>query len=240
MKKCLTSRFFHLFTSLMFLGLGNAYAQAGITIAPVVINLDPSRTLSSQTSFNNVTNKIISFEAKIQTWSMKDGETILSDTRDILVNPNTFQLPPGATQIIRIGLRKKPSDTELTYRLIVTQLNEGNIITNQQGIAIQILPAFSLPVYISSPSYKPAVSYGVVKDGNDLLLKATNSGNKHQTYNNLMVSSGMLTFVVPSRAVLAGANFTVRLPGFAAASAPLKLIYLDYTQVQRTETVPLP
>ena len=164
MKQNLVSQLFRLLTPLMFLGLGNAYAQAGITIAPVVINLDPSRTLSSQTSFNNVTNKIISFEAKIQTWSMKDGETILSDTRDILVNPNTFQLPPGATQIIRIGLRKKPSDIELTYRLIVTQLNEGNVITNQQGIAIQVLPAFSLPVYISSPSYKPAVSYGVVQD----------------------------------------------------------------------------
>ena len=173
-------------------------------------------------------------------WTQKDGESILADTRDVLVNPNSFQLSPGSTQVIRIGLRKKPGNSELTYRLLIAQKNQGSTVSNDQGVSLQVLPTFSIPVYVSAESFRPAVTYSLLRDGADLLLTATNSGNRHQTFNNLSVSSGALSSAVPSRAVLAGTNFTVRLPGFAAASAPLKLMYLDYTQVQRTETVPLP
>lgn len=216
------------------------HAQAGVTIAPVVVNIDPSRALSGQTSFQNGTNKTIDFTVQVQAWSQKDGENVLTDTRDVLVNPNSFQLPPGSTQVIRIGLRKKPGNTELTYRLLIAQKNQGSTVSNEQGVSLQVLPTFSLPVYISDPGAKPAVAYKLARDGADLLLTASNSGNKHQTYNNLVVSSGALKTEVPSRAILSGTSFTVRLPGFGAATAPVKLDYQDYTQAQRSETVPLP
>ena len=241
MKQTLTTRLLLFVVSLTAaVTFSTVHAQAGVTIAPVVVNIDPNRTLSGQTSFNNGTNKTIDFTVNIQVWTQKDGESILADTRDVLVNPNSFQLSPGSTQVIRIGLRKKPGNSELTYRLLIAQKNQGSTVSNDQGVSLQVLPTFSIPVYVSAESFKPAVAYSLLRDGADLLLTATNSGNRHQTFNNLSVSSGALSSAVPSRAVLAGTNFTVRLPGFAAASAPLKLMYLDYTQVQRTETVPLP
>jgi len=217
-----------------------AHAQTGITMSPVVVNIDPNRTLSGQTSFTNGTGNTVDFAVNVQVWSQKDGQNVLADTRDVLVNPSSFQLSPGSTQVIRIGLRKKPGATELTYRLLIAQQNQGNVVTTSQGLAVQVLPTFSLPIYISAEGYKPAVAYGVTRDGKDLVLTATNTGSKHQTYNNLTISSGTLSFQVPSQAILAGSTFSVRLPDFAAASAPLKLSYQDYTQVQRTETVPLP
>ncbi|WP_424949244.1 fimbrial biogenesis chaperone [Deinococcus sp.] len=240
MKQTSVSRLLPAFAALALTTLSTVHAQAGVTIAPVVVNIDPNRTLSGQTSFTNGTNKTIDFDVVVQVWTQKDGESMLAETRDVLVNPNSFQLAPGSTQVIRIGLRKKPGGSELTYRLLIAQKNQGSTVSNEQGISLQVLPTFSLPVYISSEGFKPAVAYGVARDGGDLVLTATNTGNKHQTFNNLTVSSGTLTFNVPSRAVLAGSSFSVRLPGFAGASAPLTLSYQDYTQVQRTETVPLP
>ncbi len=235
--------FSHLVLTTLILGastLPSVEAQAGVTIAPVVVNIDPNRTLSGQTSFSNGTNKPIDFEVNVQIWNQKDGESVLSDTRDVLVNPNYFTLTPGSTQVIRVGLRKKPGNVELTYRLLISQKNEGSKLSSEQGIVLQVLPTFSLPIYISGQSYKPAIAYGLIKDGDDLILTAINSGNKHQTYNNLNISSGTLIFNVPSRAVLAGATYSIRLAGFGVATAPLKLTYLDYNQTQRTETVPLP
>ena len=217
-----------------------ANAQSGITMAPVVVNIDPNRTLSGQTSFTNGTNLTVDFAVTVQLWTQKDGQSVLADTRDVLVNPNTFQLAPGSTQIIRVGLRKKPGDTELTYRLLIAQKNQGNVVTTAQGLAVQVLPTFSLPIYISADAFKPAVAYSVTKDGADLLLTAVNTGSRHQTYNNLSIVNGDLKVNVPSQAVLAGSTFSVRLPGFASAKGALQLSYMDYTQAARTETVPLP
>lgn len=240
MKHTLVSRLLFTASILALTTVPLAQAQAGITIAPVVVNIDPNRALSGQTSFSNGTGNTIDYDVVVQVWSQKDGESVLADTRDVLVNPNSFQLAPNSTQVIRVGLRKKPGNTELTYRLLIAQKNQGSTVTNGEGISLQVLPTFSIPIYISPESYRPAVAYSVAKDGADLVLTATNSGNKHQTYNNLNVSSGTLTFNIPSRAVLAGTSFSVRLPGFASATATLKLSYQDYTQVQRTENVPLP
>ena len=240
MKQILVSRILFNLTFLALTTLSTVYAQAGVTIAPVVITIDPNRTLSGQTSFQNGTNKTIDFDVVVQAWTQKDGESVLADTRDVLVNPNSFQLVPGSTQVIRIGLRKKPGGSELTYRLLISQKNQGSTVSNEQGISLQVLPTFSLPVYISTENFKPSVAYGLTRDGNDLVLTATNTGNKHQTFNNLTISSGTLIFNVPSRAVLAGAAFAIRLPGFAGAVFPLRLSYLDYAQVQRTEMLPLP
>ena len=240
MKQHLVFRLLLSAASLAVTSLTTVHAQAGVTIAPVVVNIDPNRTLSGQTSFTNGTRKAIDFGVLVQVWTQKDGESVLADTRDVLVNPNSFQLAPGSTQVIRIGLRKKPGNTELTYRLLISQKNQGSTVSNDQGVSLQVLPTFSLPIYISAENFRPAVAYSAAKDGNDLVLKAINTGNKHQTYNNLIVTSGTLSFAVPSRAVLAGTSFSVRLPGFASATAPLKLSFLDYMQVQRTETVQLP
>lgn len=240
MKQILVSRILFYLTFLALTTLSTVYAQAGVTIAPVVVTIDPNRTLSGQTSFQNGTNKTIDFDVVVQAWTQKDGESVLADTRDVLVNPNSFQLVPGSTQVIRIGLRKKPGGSELTYRLLISQKNQGSTVSNEQGISLQVLPTFSLPVYISAENFKPSVAYSLTRDGNDLVLTATNTGNKHQTFNNLTISSGTLIFNVPSRAVLAGAAFAIRLPGFAGAVFPLRLSYLDYAQVQRTEMLPLP
>ena len=62
MKQTLTTRLLLFVVSLTAaVTFSTVHAQAGVTIAPVVVNIDPNRTLSGQTSFNNGTNKTIDF-----------------------------------------------------------------------------------------------------------------------------------------------------------------------------------
>lgn len=225
--------------------LGAAAAQ-GVTMAPVVMTLNPDRTQSTQTTFSNDTPLTFEYTVEVYAWTMKDGQHVLTPTRDVVVNPAQFRLAPGTTQVIRAGLRKKAGDTELAYRMIVTQLPLANGAGSGQAsgegsqVNVSVTPRFSLPIYVARDSAQPKVGYSVKADGADLLLTMQNAGNRHQTYNRLQVTGGGKTFELSSQAVLAGGAYTLRLPGWAGVTGPLKLSFRDYAGRAVDETVARP
>lgn len=233
--------------ALVGLGLGwgvSALAQ-GFGFAPTVIEINSQKTLTSQTTFYNVGNTPAKFTVAVKAWRMENGQAILEDTRDLIVNPTQFTIPAGKQQVIRIGLKKKPGPDELTYRLVVQQQDvpgtmpqtEVPVAGTEQSIGINVAMAFSLPVYIAPPDAAAKIQYTASISQDDIDLKIVNSGNRHETYNNMTVERGGKTLNVSSFAVLRGAFKAVKLPGLGSAAGPLTLKFTNARGVSVSETI---
>lgn len=234
-----------LLLALLLLG-GQAGAQ-GFGFGPTVMNISTAGQLTTETTMINTTRTAAKFAVLVRAWAMKDGETVLSETRDLIVNPATFTISPGGAQVIRVGLRKKPGPQELTYRVFIQQLPlEGSMeqITGDLGegriAKLDLAIAFSLPVYVAAPDTRAAVAYRVSREGEDLLVQMQNSGNRHATYNNLLVKRSGEAVAMPSWAVLAGASYTLRVKGLAGQTGPLQFSYRNADGEAVSETIPVP
>lgn len=232
---------------LLTLLIGSNAGAQGFGFAPTVMNVSTAGPLNTETTMVNTTRTAAKFTVLARAWTMKDGATVLSDTRDLIVNPATFTIPAGGSQVIRVGLRKKPGDQELTYRVFIQQLPlEGSMdqITTDIGegrtAKLDLAIAFSLPVYVAAPNARATMAYRVTREGGDLLVQMQNSGNRHATYNNLLAKRSGEAVAMPSWAVLAGAEYTLRVPGLAGQTGPLLLTYRNADGEEVSETVPVP
>ncbi|THF70030.1 molecular chaperone [Deinococcus sp. Arct2-2] len=230
----------------LFLGVSAAQAQ-GFGVAPTVLNINARESLNTSATLFNTTARPARFAVTLKSWKMVDGQTVLADTRDLLINPTTFTIPAGSSQILRVGLRKNPTNEELTYRILIQQLPlEGSMaqIETQQpnGITtnLNLALGFSVPIYVASPAMKSAVQYAVQREGSDLMVKVTNQGNRHATFNGLAVVRDDQKVDIQSFAVLSGATFTLRIPGLAEKSGQLKFTFRNEDGVTVNDLISVP
>lgn len=236
----------HLFLVLaLLLGLGGAGAQ-GYGFSPTVLGIAPGGNLSTQTIMLNAGQTPAIFRVVPVLWRMEGGQSVLAETRDLMVNPASFTLAPGASQVIRVGLRKKPGDTELTYRLLVQEVPGEATATTQAALGegrslnVQLALSFSLPVYVTPPGARAQVTAAVSREGDDLILQLRNTGRRRASYGNLLAGRAGEPLAVPSFTVLAGTEYTLRLPGLATGTGPLTLAYRDADGRDVRETLAVP
>lgn len=230
---------------LLLTTLGLAGAQ-GFGFSPTVMNINAAGNLATQTTMVNAGRTPARFTVIVRAWKMTGGRTVLEETRDVVVNPANFTLAPGASQVIRVGLRKKPGAQELTYRVFVQEVPSDSTAKTTAAVGdgrtadLNLAVAFSLPVYVTPPTAKAAVTTTVKRDGTDVLVTFANAGTKRATYNNLTALLGDTSRALSSFAVLAGAEVTVRIPGLDRPGAALTLTYrnADGQDVRETVTVP--
>lgn len=56
-------------------------------------------------------------------WNKAQGQDIYTPTTDLIAAPPIFTVPPGGTQIVRIGLRRAPDpQRELAYRVYFQEI----------------------------------------------------------------------------------------------------------------------
>ncbi|MPY66167.1 molecular chaperone [Deinococcus sp. SDU3-2] len=215
--------------------LSCAQAQS-FSFSPTVLNLNTDQTLTTQTTLYNVGSTPARFKVETFGWQMKGSERVLTPTQDIIANPSEFTVQPGGRQVIRVGLRKKPGTQELTYRLIVRQLElpgsmpqETVPVTGGPAGAtaqISIGLAFSLPVYAAPGAAQAKVSYAL-QPGSPAVLTLTNAGTRHETYSDLVITRGDRQQEWPSFALLAGATQQLDLTELTSVSGPLTLTFVN-------------
>lgn len=204
-------------------------------LAPTYIQIDPARSQAGQTSLTNLGQKPQSYAVRAVKWTVENGQSVLTDTRDVVLSPAAFTLVPGASQVIRIGIRKRAEGTELTYRVLIEEQPSADTPASQQAGAngvvlnIQRLTTYSVPVYVTPASSAPKLSYSLAVDGSDLILSAQNSGTRSQLMNNPQLTAGTQKTSLTSAAVLAGSVQSWRVPGWASVTGPLKFSFTDRT-----------
>lgn len=155
--------------------LGACVAMAAANAQASGFDISPTRALLSPTSkvqtlrLRNPGDVAVGFEVTIKRWQMDAGGQWklldLSGPSELVVHPLSFQVEPGKTQLLRVGLARTPTGTEQAYRLLVRQLPAKRVpgATPKLGVLTQL----SLPIFVSDGSAKPqpTLTVGAISEG---------------------------------------------------------------------------
>lgn len=195
---------------------------AALQVSPTTVIFSQNDN-AEQLWLSGTGSELVGGQVRLYRWTQKNGQDVLTDTKDILVSPPVMQVPPGETQIVRL-IRKIPADDyEQAYRLIVNELPPASRTRRAPGI--QLLLKYSIPVFIAprvdfnvAPSSLSGIRFSLRQQNKEQFLVADNSRNTHirlsqldyvtTTGKVLSLRQGLLGYV------LAGGHFqwVVKLP----------------------------
>ena len=127
----------------------------------------------------NTGDTSVTIQSQVLTWSQQDGKDQLNPTREVLVSPPLFNLNPGSTQIVRVGLLRPADDArELSYRL---QMEEIPPPRTADFKGLQVALRIGIPVFVNpSRAAVQDLRFSVSKPVNgNFDLMVTNHGNAH-------------------------------------------------------------
>lgn len=129
-------------SALLLAGLAApAPAAAGsLRVDPVRLEISADRRTATVTVRNDEATPV-TIRAYALTWDQVDGEDRYADSQAVIVSPPIFTIQPGATQIVRVGLRT-PAAAGRAYRIIVEEVPRAS-----PGGGIQVALRLNLPLF---------------------------------------------------------------------------------------------
>jgi fimbrial chaperone protein len=188
-----------------------AEAQA-LTVLPVTIEMAPGQKAAVLT----VTSAgQTSFQVRAYEWRQNEnGDVQLADTDALLASPPLGTIAAGASQVIRLVLRRLPAEREATYRILVDQIPPPAA----PGI-VQVALRLSIPIFVLPQArVAPHVTWRVESAGGQSFLVGVNDGTRHLKVHDLALrAAGGATVAVETKNVspylLAGTTRRWRLAG---------------------------
>lgn len=154
-------------------------AEAGqLSVRPLGLVLTESQPIRIFT-VRNPGNQPVTVQLQTLTWGQDRGADKLAPTRELLITPPIFTLPPAESQIVRIGLRRAPDPTrELSYRVRFSEVPPPPE-PGFTGLVVTI--DISVPVFVqpSAPAGAEARWSARVNRDGGLELTVANLGNAH-------------------------------------------------------------
>src|SRR5882757_85258 len=153
-------------------------AHAGsFAVNPVRVTLSATQSVAAVT-VQNVGSEPTVVQLETSSWSQHDGVDVLTPTTEVLATPPILTIQPGASRVVRVGLRRPPdARQELTYRLFLREVPPPEPIS--QGLRVALL--ISMPIFVVPPRPPaPEVRWRALRtpDGR-LRVQATNTGGSH-------------------------------------------------------------
>lgn len=186
----------------LILALIAPLASAGAySVHPVKLSLSATQPATTLRVHNRA-QAPVTLQLAAKHWTHSGDSDELTDTRDLIAVPPVFTMAPGATQIVRVGLRHTDSVQEETpYRLLLQE------IPGSATQGLQLALNMSLPVFIAPAqphTAKPVWSLHR-NDTDSLSVAVENQGNAHFKFthwrlrsNNRDISAGeKLRYVLP-------------------------------------------
>lgn len=108
-------------------------------------------------------------------WTQVDGRDVHTPTNNVIVSPPIFTIPPGKTQIVRIGLRDRRGAR--AYRVIFEEIPRERTVEGQ----IQITLRLNLPLYVLAKGRgKADLAWTAWRDGaGEIIVEGRNRGSLH-------------------------------------------------------------
>ncbi|HWT12539.1 MAG TPA: fimbria/pilus periplasmic chaperone [Allosphingosinicella sp.] len=153
--------------------LGAAPAAAGtLQVNPVLVEINAGRRTATVTVRNEESTPV-TIRAYPMAWQQADGEDRYEESSAVIVSPPIFTIPPGGSQLVRVGLRARSAEPQ-AYRLIIEEVPEAS-----PGGGIRVALRLNLPFYSMIPPGSAsdlAWSAARQSDG-EWTLEAVNSGS---------------------------------------------------------------
>jgi fimbrial chaperone protein len=157
------------------------------SISPVRLDLSAAATTGALTVRNEEATTVV-VQADVLAWEQAGGEDQLAATREVLVSPAVFTLPPNGTQLVRVALRRSAdAQRELSYRLSLTEVPQP-ASPDFNGLKVSL--HLSLPVFVAAASATPAqLAWSARTDGQGrVVVSAANAGGTHARILNFSVA----------------------------------------------------
>ncbi len=157
----------------------------------------------------NTSNAPVTVQLSTMLWSQVNGKDQLRPTRELLSTPQIFSLKPGAVQVVRLGILRKPdTGKELSYRLLLEEIPPP---PPPDFKGLQVALRVSLPVFVKPPTdtrEKLEVALRLQPD-NHLTLSLANDGNGSAHWSGFSLHDA----AAPERVLAAHPGAVYVLPG---------------------------
>jgi fimbrial chaperone protein len=118
-------------------------------------------------------------------WAQADGEDQLTISDGVLVSPPLATIAPGATQIVRLLLRRPPQGQEATFRILLDQIPPA-----AAAGTVRVALRLSIPIFALPPTRAfPHVQFRVVSETGQAYLVAHNDGDCHETIRDIELTT---------------------------------------------------
>jgi fimbrial chaperone protein len=206
------------------LGSNAAYASS-FSVNPVRVTLSAKQPVAAITVRNSDREQTV-VQLEATAWTQVDGKDVQVPSSDLLATPPIFTLPPGGSQIVRVGLRgARKASREVTYRLSLREVPPSQPSITGLRVALRIsMPIFVVPTTPVAPDIKWRATRGA--DGT-VRVTATNTGNAHVQLGklelladgNIVATRNIAEYVLPGNA----RGWTIDAAGKLAAGAQMRI-----------------
>ncbi len=154
---------------------GAGWAQS-LTVLPVNIQMRPGEGATSLTVINQG-SAVNAVQVRVYAWDQSTGTDQLVPSDRIQISPPLATINPGASQVVRLALRRAPEAREDTYRILVDQ-----IPAPAEPGTVRIALRLSIPVFAQPKGrIAPMVGYSIARSEGHNWLVAVNGGGRHET-----------------------------------------------------------
>ena len=169
---------------LVFFAMSMAVRAQSLSVLPVNIFLAPGQSASTLTITNQGNTKT-AVQIRAFAWDQQGDSDQLEATEAVLVSPPIASIEPGASQVVRLILRKPPQGRETTYRILVDQIPPPA----EPGI-VHVVLRLSIPVFAEPQTRAvPQVQFHIELNGGQIVLVGTNEGLRHEVIRDLELST---------------------------------------------------
>jgi fimbrial chaperone protein len=167
----------------VLLDLGAAMGQS-LRVLPINIQMPHGQMAATLTVSNEGTAET-SIQIRAYSWNQQDGTDQLTTSDEVLASPPIASIPPGATQVVRLILRRKPEGREATYRILLDQIPPPAV----PGV-VRIALRMSIPVFAQPEGRVAAhVQFRIERDGEKAYLVGTNDGLSHEAIRDIVLTA---------------------------------------------------
>jgi len=163
---------------------GPAATAQSLAVLPVNILFSPGQKASSLTVTNKATSET-AIQIRAFAWAQKDDGDQLTESDAVVLSPPLATIAPGASQVVRLILRKLPQGREATYRILIDQIPPPA----EPGMVHMVL-RMSIPIFAEPPTRAvPHVQFHLEIDAEKLVLVGINDGLSHEVIRDVVLTT---------------------------------------------------
>jgi fimbrial chaperone protein len=165
---------------------GGAASAQSLTVLPVSIQMAPGQMATTLTVINQSDGET-SFQVRAFTWSqLGAGDDQLAATNELLASQPLATIAAGATQVVRMVLRRPPQGQEASYRILLDQIPPP-----AAPGTVRIALRLSIPI-LAEPATRtaPHMQWRIESGGGQAHLVAVNDGSRHETVHDIVLATG--------------------------------------------------
>lgn len=152
---------------------------ANVGVTPVAIHMGGAINRAT-VNVVNYSAEPVTMQAETISWKRVNGVDDYADTTHVMVNPAVFTIEPGASQVVRVGLRQRNEQAvEATYRLVLREVPVANESVKNESTAVRVLVAMRLPIYVAPDQVVQDQKWTVRQSADSVQVALQNNGNVH-------------------------------------------------------------